>query len=69
MPKYNDNVQMLGISHSGVRLIKRTRTSTTDTLQVIETFLLEEILHVSNVRVHTIDIRIPGKRITLHSHR
>ena len=62
---------MLGISHSGVRLIKRTRTKTTnDTLQVLETFPFDLIQQISVTRAgSTLDLRLTKKRLTIHSHR
>ncbi|CAF1240131.1 unnamed protein product [Adineta ricciae] len=72
MPKYHSGeVQMLGVSHSGVRLIKRNRSKTaSDTLQVLETFLLDSIQQTSSIRNgSTIDLRLTKKRITIHSHR
>jgi hypothetical protein len=62
---------MLGISHSGIRLIKRNGTTTTgDTLQVLETFLFDMIQHVSSIRNgSTMDLRLEKKCITVHSHR
>ena len=72
MPKYHSGeVQMLGVSHSGVRLIKRNRSKTaSDTLQVLETFLFDSIQQTSSVRNgSTIDLRLAKKRITIHSHR
>lgn len=72
MPKYHSGeVQMLGVSHSGVRLIKRNRSKTaSDTLQVLETFLFDSIQQTSSIRNgSTIDLRLTKKRITIHSHR
>ncbi|CAF1426007.1 unnamed protein product [Adineta ricciae] len=72
MPKYHSGeVQMLGVSHSGVRLIKRNRSKTaSDTLQVLETFLFDSIQQTSSIRNgSTIDLRLAKKRITIHSHR
>jgi hypothetical protein len=72
MPKYRSGeVQMLGISHSGIRLIKRNRTKTSgDTLQVLESFLFDHIQQISPIRNgSTMDLRLTKKRITIHSHR
>lgn len=72
MPKYHSGeVQMLGISHSGVRLIKRSRTkAANDVLQVLETFPFESMQQTSPIRNgSTIDVRLTKKRITIHSHR
>ncbi len=62
---------MLGISHSGIRLIKRSRTKTTnDILQVLETFSFDNIQQISSIRNgSTIDLRLTKKRLTIHSHR
>jgi hypothetical protein len=72
MPKYHSGeVQMLGISHTGIRLIKRSRTkTTTDILQVLETFSFDMIQQISPIRNgSTLDLRLTKKRITIHSHR
>lgn len=72
MPKYHEgNVQMLGISHSGIFFIKRNENKTNnDTLQVIETFAFDSIEQISVVRPgSTIGIRVEKKRLTVHSHR
>ncbi len=72
MPKYHSGeVQMLGICHSGIRLIKRNRTKTSgDTLQVLESFLFDHIQQISPIRNgSTMDLRLTKKRITIHSHR
>jgi hypothetical protein len=62
---------MLGISHSGIRLIKRNRTKTSnDVLHVIETFSFDIIQQISPIRNgSTIELRLTKKRITIHSHR
>jgi hypothetical protein len=72
MPKYrSDNVQMLGISHSGVRLIKRNQTKTdNDTLQVLETITFDLVQDISMARTSsTLDIHLPKKHMIIHSHR
>ena len=72
MPKYQSGqVQMIGISHLGVRLIKRNRTKTTnDTLQVLETFSFDQIQQISPLRsASTLEVRMGKKRLTIHSHR
>jgi hypothetical protein len=72
MPKpHSNDVQMLGISHSGIRLIKQNRTTTGgDTLQVLETFLFDMIQQVSSIRNgSTIDLHLVKKCVTIHSHR
>ncbi len=72
MPKFHSGeVQMLGISHSGIRFIKRSRTKTTnDTLQVLETYSFDNIQQISSIRNgSTIDLRLKKKRLTIHSHR
>ncbi len=72
MPKYRSGeVQMLGISHSGIRLIKRSRTKTSgDILKVLESFLFDHIQQISPIRNgSTMDLRLTKKRITIHSHR
>ncbi len=62
---------MLGISHSGIRLIKRNRMkNTNDILQVLEIFSFDIIQQISTIRNgSTIDLRLTKKRITIHSHR
>jgi hypothetical protein len=72
IPKYHSGeVQMLGISHSGIRLIKRSRTKTTgDILQVLDAFVFDNIQQISPIRNgSTIDLRLTKKRLTIHSHR
>ena len=72
MPKYHSGeVQILGISHSGIRLIKRNRMkNTNDILQVLDTFSFDIIQQISPIRNgSTIDLRLTKKRITIHSHR
>ena len=72
IPRYNSGeVQMLGISHSGIRLIKRCRTKTTiDTLHIVETFTFDTIQQISSIRNgSTIDLHLKKQRITIHSHR
>jgi hypothetical protein len=61
----------LGVSHSGVRLIKRSKTTTSnDGLQILETFSFDAIQHVSSIRNgSTIDLRLAKKLVTVHSHR
>ncbi|CAF4729667.1 unnamed protein product [Rotaria sp. Silwood1] len=63
--------QLLGISHSGIRLIKRSQTTTNrDTLQVLETFPFETIQYVSAIRNgSSIDLSLVKKRITICSQR
>lgn len=62
---------MLGISHSGIRLIKRNRpTTTNDILHVLETFSFDHIQQISPIRNNsTIELRLSKKRLTIHSHR
>lgn len=62
---------MLGISHSGIRLIKRNRTTTTnDILHVLETFPFDNIQQISSIRNNsTIELRLTKKRLIIHSHR
>ncbi|CAF3546374.1 unnamed protein product [Rotaria sordida] len=70
--KFNsDEEQLLGISHSGIRLIKRSRTTTNrDILQVLETFPFDTIQHVSPIRNgSSIDLNSAKKRITIRSQR
>lgn len=72
MPKYQSGqVQMIGISHLGVRLIKRNRTkATNDTLQVLETFSFDLIQQISPLcSASTLEVRMGKKRLTIHSHR
>ncbi|CAF5217500.1 unnamed protein product, partial [Rotaria magnacalcarata] len=72
IPKFHSGeIQMLGVSHSGVRFIKRTRTKNkTDTLQVLETCPFDTLQQISPIRNgSTIDLRVAKKRITIHSHR
>lgn len=62
---------MIGISHSGVRLIKRNRLkATNDTLQVLETFSFDLIQQISPLRsASTLEVRVGKKRLIIHSHR
>jgi hypothetical protein len=56
---------------TGIRLIKRNRTKTSnDVLHVIETFSFDIIQQISPIRNgSTIELRLTKKRITIHSHR
>ena len=72
IPKHHaGDVQMLGVSHSGVRLIRRNRPkAANDSLQVIETFPFDIIQQTSPIRGgSTMDLRLTKNRITVHSHR
>ncbi|CAM4880089.1 unnamed protein product [Rotaria socialis] len=72
IPKFHSGeIQMLGVSHSGVRFIKRIRTKNkSDTLQVLETCPFDTLQQISPIRNgSTIDLRVGKKRITVHSHR
>ena len=62
---------MLGISHSGIRLIKQNRLATSgDRLQVLETFSFDMIQQVSSIRNGLcIDIQLAKKTIAIHSQR
>jgi len=73
IPKiHSGETQMLGVSHSGIRLLKRTRTKThEDVLQVLETVRFDNIQQISSIRnSSTIDLRLIKKKLlTIHSHR
>ena len=72
IPKYHaGDAQMLGISHSGVRLIRRNRAkAANDSLIIIETFPFDIIQQTSPILGgSTMDLRLTKKRITVHSHR
>lgn len=62
---------MLGVSHSGIRLIKQSQTTTNgNTLQVFQTFPFDVIEHVSSIRDGSmLDLRLMKKCITIHSYR
>ncbi|UJR10303.1 hypothetical protein I4U23_014509 [Adineta vaga] len=67
----SNELQLLGISHSGIRLVKRSRTTTNGSiLKVLETFPFDVIQCVSSIRnASTIDIKLIKKSITIQSHR
>ncbi|CAF0977130.1 unnamed protein product [Adineta steineri] len=73
IPKIHSNVvQILGISHSGIRLIKQNRTTTTNgtSLKVFKTYSFDVFQHVSSVQNDsTIDLCLKKKTITIHSHQ
>ncbi|CAF4300514.1 unnamed protein product, partial [Adineta steineri] len=74
IPKIHSNVvQILGISHSGIRLIKQNRTTTTTNgtaLKVLRTYSFDVFQHVSSVQNDsTIDLCLKKKTITIHSHQ
>lgn len=73
IPKiHSGETQMLGVSHSGIRLIKRTRTKThEDILKVLETVRFDSIQQISSIRNNsTIELRLIKKKLlTIHSHR
>lgn len=72
IPKFHSGeIQMLGISHSGIRLVKRMRKKASiDTLEVLETYSFDNIEQISPIRNgSTIDLRLSKRRITIHSHR
>jgi hypothetical protein len=57
---------MLGISHSGIRLIKQNRT----TLQVFETFSFDMIQRISSIENgSTMDLYLAKKKMTIYSIR
>ncbi len=68
---HGNEVQMLGVSHSGIRLIKQSQTTTNgNTLQVFQTFPFDVIEHVSSIRDGSmLDLRLMKKCITIHSYR
>lgn len=63
----SNEIQILGLSHSGIRLIKRNRMM----LQVLETFSFDLIQRVSSINNEsTINLYLPKKKIiTIHSPR
>ncbi|KAL0278610.1 UNVERIFIED_CONTAM: hypothetical protein PYX00_000382 [Menopon gallinae] len=66
----NRVVQYLGVSHSGIRLIRREKTVTTDYLQVLETVSFDEIAETSVPKSSAVEIVLrTGGRLVLYSHR
>ncbi|GFR27033.1 unconventional myosin-XV [Trichonephila clavata] len=64
------NVQLLGVSHSGVRLVRRERDAICDYLRVLDTISFEDIAEVSVPRSSTIQILLRnGGWMTLYSHK
>lgn len=63
---HSNEVQLLGISHSGIRLIKQNRT----TLQVFETFSFDMIQRISSIENgSTMDLYLAKKKMTIYSIR
>lgn len=66
----NRVVQYLGVSHSGIRLIRREKTVTSDYLQVLETVTFDEIAETSVPKSSAVEIVLrTGGRLVLYSHR
>ena len=62
----SNEVQILGLSHSGIRLIQRNQTI----FQVLEAFSFEMIQRVtSNVNDSTMSLYLAKKKLTIHSYR
>lgn len=62
----SNDIEILGLSHSGIRLIKRTQTI----IQVLETFSFEIIQRVtSNINESTMSFYFSKKKLTIHSTR
>uniref|UniRef100_T1JBR9 Unconventional myosin-XV n=1 Tax=Strigamia maritima TaxID=126957 RepID=T1JBR9_STRMM len=63
-------VEMLGVSHSGVRLVRRHRDVPIDWLEVLDELTFEDIAEVSNPRGSTLQLLLQnGQRIVLYTHR
>ena len=62
----SNDIQILGLSHSGIRLIKRNRMI----FQVVETFSFEIIQRVtSNINDSTMSLYLAKKKLTIQSSR
>lgn len=65
-PISSNDIQMLGISHLGIRFIKRNE----NLLQIFETFSFDMIQRILLVEDNSkIEIYITKKMITIYSHR
>nr|CAD7423405.1 unnamed protein product [Timema monikensis] len=63
-------VQLLAVSHSGVRLLRREATPVDETLQVLDTFSFEEIAETSVPKGSAVQIMLTsGGRVLLYTHR
>lgn len=63
---YSNEIQILGISHSGIRLIKQNRRI----LEVFEIISFDMIQRISLIENNsTIDLYLTKKKITIHSNR
>jgi len=64
---YSNDIQILGISHSGIRLIKQNRRI----LEVFEIISFDIIQRISSIENDstTIDLYLTKKKITIHSNR
>jgi hypothetical protein len=63
---YSNEIQILGISHSGIRLIKRNQII----LQVLETFSFDMIQRISSIEKDSkMDLYLTKKKITIYSQR
>lgn len=66
----NRTVQYLGVSHSGVRLIRREKSLPNDYLQVLEGVTFDEIAETSVPKSSAIELVLrTGGRLVLYSHR
>lgn len=66
----NRTVQYLGVSHSGVRLIRREKSLPYDYLQILETVNFDEIGETSVPKSSAIEIVLrTGGRLVLYTHR
>ena len=66
----NRTVQYLGVSHSGIRLIRREKSVPNDYLQVLETVTFDEIAETSVPKSSAIEIVLrTGGRLVLYTHR
>ncbi|XP_063236075.1 unconventional myosin-XV [Bacillus rossius redtenbacheri] len=63
-------VQMLAVSHSGVRLLRRETSSLDEQLQVLDTFSFEEIAETSVPKGSAVQLLLStGGRVLLYTHR
>ncbi|KAG1658544.1 putative ATP-dependent RNA helicase DDX5 [Nymphon striatum] len=67
---HNPDVQLLGISHSGLRLVRKDKGQVNDQLTVLEYISFESISEVIVPRASTVNIVLnSGPEIVLYSHK
>ena len=66
--RHHPNAEMLGVSHSGLRLLRKVSDTNHDHLEVLETIPLEEVADVNLAKVSTVQLLLRnGGCLTLYS--